>query len=328
LQKKLHLLILLIFIFTLCFVLPVQGAPDSRLRIAVLPFDDGSIQGRDRWWGPDWQVGPSVADELVTTLFNTGKFRLIEREQIQKVLDEQNLADSGRIDPRTAARLGRILGVQILIIGKVTEFSTDSAGAAINNGRGIGIGIRSNTARVTIDARMVDTTNAEIKATASGHGEKKRTSLGLRVDFSEIRFGSNEFRKTNLGAALREAIQQLADDLAAKSGKISVAPPPPPPHSHPVREPLSGKVATVYGSRIYLNIGSRDGVRPGLHFTVFRIMKAVKDPNTGKIIDYITEPIAKITVVSVKHASAICKIKYRINSKYRIATNDLVKLIK
>jgi curli biogenesis system outer membrane secretion channel CsgG len=325
--KKLHLLILLIFILSLCFVLPVQGqGQDSRLRVAILPFDDGSIQGRDRWWGPDWQVGNGVSDELVTALFNTGKFRLIEREQIQKVLAEQNLADSGRIDPRTAARLGRILGVQILIIGKVTEFSTDSAGAAVDNGRGIGIGIKSHTARVTIDARMVDATSAEIKATASGHGEKKHTSLGLRVDFSEIRLGSNEFRKTNLGVALRDAVNAVAEQFSAKAGEIGAVPPPP-HHPEPLLDSISGKVATIYGSKIYLNVGSRNGVQPGMWFKVYRVIKTVKDPNSGKIIDYITEPIAKIAVVSVKRDSAICTVKTRINAQYRIAAKDIVKQI-
>jgi curli biogenesis system outer membrane secretion channel CsgG len=323
--KKLYLLLLLTLVIGFQGALPVQGAPDGRLRVAVLPFDDGSIQGRDRWWGPDWRVGSSVSDELVTALFNTGKFRIIEREQIQKVLAEQNLGDSRRIEPKTAARLGRILGTQILIIGKVTEFSTNSEGAAVDTPRGIGFGIRANTARVTIDARMVDTTSAEILAIASGHGEKKKTSIGLRVDFTRIEFGSNEFRKTNLGVALRDAVNTLAEQLASKADAINAVP----PLKHPGRlaEPIFGKVATIYGSKIYLNIGDRAGVHPGMKFRVYRIVKTVKDPNTGKIIDYITEPTAIIRVVSVKRDSAVCKIKTRINSKYRVATSDIVKQI-
>jgi curli biogenesis system outer membrane secretion channel CsgG len=323
--KKLYLLLLLTIIIGFRAALPVQGASDGRLRVAVLPFDDGSVQGRDRWWGPDWRVGSSVSDELTPALFNTGKFRLIEREQIHKVLAEQNLGDSGRIEPRTAARLGRILGAQILIIGKVTEFSTDSKGAAVDTPRGVGFGIRSNTARVTIDARMVDTTSAEILATASGHGEKKQTSIGLRVDFTRIEFGSNEFRKTNLGVALRDAVNALAEQLAAKADAIN--PVPPSRHSGRPTEPIFGKVATIYGNKIYLNIGDRDGVYPGMKFRVYRVVKTVKDPNTGKIIDYITEPTAIITVISVKRDSAVCRIRARINSKYRVAAKDIVKQI-
>lgn len=320
--KKLHLLVLLTLIVSL-FALPTYGA-DNRLRVAVLPFDDGAIQGNDRWWSEDWNVGQGVSDELVTALFNTGKFRVIEREQLDRVLAEQNLSASGRIDSRTAARIGRILGVQILVMGKVTEFSTDSQGGMINvdDRHSIGLGIKSNTARVTIDARMVDTTSAEIKAAVTGRGEKKKTSVAIAVDYNSIAFGSDKFRKTSLGIALRDAVNDVAAQLAANSAEIKPAAP-----TETSQGAISCRVATVYGSQIYLNAGMNQGIKPGMQFKVFRIIRSVKDPGTGKVIDYITEPIAKIKVTQVKSNSAICVIHTRINSKYRVAKNDLVKQI-
>lgn len=331
--KKIRSLLLLCLVICLCAVFPVQGAPapDNRLRVAILPFDDGSIQGRERWWAPNWEVGRGVADELVTALFDTGKFRLIEREQIQRVIDEQHLSKSCQIDSRTAARLGKILGVQVLIMGKVTEFSTDSVGAAIDTPRGIGFGIKSNTARVTLDARMVDTTSAEIISTASGHGEKKQTSLGLRVDFTRIGFGSNEFRKTNLGTALRDAVGQLAAQFATKAPGPGLGGPPPPNHPDappappaPSR-PIVGKITSVYSDQISLNIGADDGIRPGMHFKVYHVIDRIDDHNDGRIL--ITEPIAKISVVSVKRESAICKITSRIDFQSRAVVNDFVRQI-
>jgi curli biogenesis system outer membrane secretion channel CsgG len=339
-------LILLLFglILSLGMVFPVQGAPDNRLRVAIIPFDDGSIQGRERWWGHRWEVGRGVADELVTALFNTGKFRLIEREQIQEVLDEQHLGYSGQIDSRTAARLGKILGVQVLIMGKVTEFATDSKGASIFTPQGFGFGIKASTARVTLDARMVDTTSAEIIAIATGKGEKKQTSLGLRVDFNHIAFGSDEFRKTDLGVALKDAVAQLAEQLAAKAplldrpahprheppryghpryeppryGHPPVPPPPPPPPA-----PLVGRVTTVNKNQVYINIEDRKRVRPGMKFKVYRVIDTVNDPKDGKVL--LTEPIAKITVTAVKLRSIICKVDYRIDSKATTAVNDFVR---
>lgn len=93
-------------------------------KIAVLPFDDGSI--KDRWWGRNWDVGKGISDELVTELLNTNQFRLIEREQIDKVLKEQNFGMSGRVDANSAAKVGKVLGVQYLVMGRVTEFSFKS----------------------------------------------------------------------------------------------------------------------------------------------------------------------------------------------------------
>jgi curli biogenesis system outer membrane secretion channel CsgG len=323
-NQKLRIIIFGLFLAIL-FTIPVQGA-DNRLRVAVLPFDDGSIQGQDRWWNENWHVGKGVSDELVTALLNTGKFRLIEREQIQKVLEEQNLASQGRIDSSTAARIGRILGVQILIMGKVTEFSTSSKGGTINiPNNGVGIDIKANTARVAIDARMVDTSSAEIKAAATGRGEKKQTNLGLEINYNRISLSSDEFKKTNLGIALRDAVSSVASQFSnnAENIKPSV---PTAPSSHRI-DTISGTVAEIYGNKIYINVGAANGVRTGMMFKVYHIMRVVRDPHTRRVIDYITEPIAKISVIKVRNNTSVCVIYSRINAKYRVQVKDIVKQI-
>ncbi|HYH02456.1 MAG TPA: CsgG/HfaB family protein, partial [Bacillota bacterium] len=100
-KKSIYLL--LVFLMGALLALPVAGA-DNRFRVAVLPFDDGSIQ--KRWWNHRWDVGKGVADELVTELLNTGKFRLVERDKIEEILDEQDFGSRGRVDSATAARIG------------------------------------------------------------------------------------------------------------------------------------------------------------------------------------------------------------------------------
>ena len=85
-----HYLRLAIVLLVIAMILsiPVFGQ-DARYRIAVMPFDDGSIQ--NHWWGNNWEVGKGVSDELVTELLKTNKFRLIEREQLDKILKEQDM---------------------------------------------------------------------------------------------------------------------------------------------------------------------------------------------------------------------------------------------
>lgn len=300
---------------------PPQPTYDSRPRVAVLPFDDGSIQ--NRWWGNNWDVGKGVSDEMVTELLKTNKFRLIEREQIEKILKEQNFGAQGRVDPYSAARIGKILGVQYLIMGKVTEFTTDSQsfGAATNKG---GIGIKSNVARVAIDARLVDTTTAEIVAAVTGRGEKKQTNLGIVAKSTGIAFGSNEFKQTNLGQALRDAVTSVAQQIGDNAPQ-SITMPIGNPGGPPYYSSLSGKVAEVYGSKIYINIGSQDGVQKGMVFIVKHIVKIVKDPSTGDVLDYITEPVAEISVSEVKDKSATCIVKRKLSTKYAIASKDFIE---
>ena len=122
-MKRRFFLWLLLFIFA---ALPLQNVGAEELyKIAVLPFDDGSVQ--DRWWDEGhWDVGKGIADEFVTEFLKTNRFRLIEREQIDQVLAEQDFGQTGRVDAATAASIGKILGVDFLVMGRVTEFSLKS----------------------------------------------------------------------------------------------------------------------------------------------------------------------------------------------------------
>src|SRR5690606_11871565 len=139
----------------LCLVytafIPKAAAPRTAPLIAVLPFDDGSIV--DRWWGDRMDVGKGVADMIVTELMSQNKFRLAEREMINKVLQEQDFGASGRVDTRSAAAIGKVLGVRYVIIGKVTEFNVKTQKIGIGS-----TGVSTSTATVALDGRLVDTT--------------------------------------------------------------------------------------------------------------------------------------------------------------------------
>lgn len=291
--------------------LSVLGA--EKYKIAVMPFDDGSIQ--DRWWDESWELGKGVSDELITALLATDKFRLIEREQLNKVLQEQDFGDGGRIDAATAAQIGKVLGVQYLVMGRVTEFTfKSSGGGAISGKKGAGLGVKTTTARVTLDARLVETSTAEILAGVKGSGEKKQTNFGLVYDWEAMAFGSDEFRKTNLGVALREAIDKVAEGLSEKAYA----------NPQPVA-PIAGLVAYVAGNKIYINLGSSDGVQPGMVFIVYHLIDLVKDPQTGEVIDEISEPVAEISVAEVKEKASTCTVTTKLSGKYAIAVQDKVQ---
>ncbi len=300
------------FTFLVISLMALPTLSAEKYKIAVLPFDDGSIQ--ERWWDQSWELGKGVSDELITALLDTDKFRLIEREQLDKVLQEQDFGTSGRVDAQSAAKIGKVLGVKYLVMGRVTEFSFKSSGGGAIGKKGIGLGVKTTTARVTIDARLVETSTAEILTGVKGAGEKKQTNLGLVYDWSAISFGSDEFRKTNIGLALREAITQLANGLSEKA--YGNAEPP---------GVLTGQIAYVSGSKVYINLGSSNGVKPGMVFTVYHILDLVKDPSTGEVIDEVSEPVAEITVTEVKEKASTCTVTTKLSVKYEIAVQDQVK---
>src|SRR3954466_9081178 len=82
--------------------------------VAVLYFDNNSI-GKDR---ADYDgLGKGIADLLITDMASNSRVRVVEREKVQKVLEEQNLARAGSVDQNTAVKLGKILGAQYMITG-------------------------------------------------------------------------------------------------------------------------------------------------------------------------------------------------------------------
>jgi TolB-like protein len=86
---------------------------DRRPTVAVLPFENGAMKDR-----ADYEpLTKGVAEMLVTAMAGNPGVRVVERDRIQKLLDEQNLATSGRVDNETAVRVGKLLGVHHMLTG-------------------------------------------------------------------------------------------------------------------------------------------------------------------------------------------------------------------
>ena len=99
-----------------------QQAP-AKKRIAVINFDYGAVQsGVAAIWGPNQDVGKGIADMLVEKLVQGGVYTVYERKAIDKIMAEQNFSNSDRADATSAAKIGKLLGVEAIIIGSITQF--------------------------------------------------------------------------------------------------------------------------------------------------------------------------------------------------------------
>src|SRR5689334_2471111 len=89
-------------------------ANDNRPTVAVLPnFDNGSVMNHADYDA----LGKGIADVLITELSVNTAIRVVERDKIQSLMDEQNLSASGRVDKATAVKVGKLLGVHHMIMG-------------------------------------------------------------------------------------------------------------------------------------------------------------------------------------------------------------------
>src|SRR6056297_713746 len=196
-----------------------------KARIAVARFENKSADSRN-WWSP--QIGDGMADMLTTALVNSGRYIVLERQNLDTVLDEQDLGASGRIRQDTAADIGEIEGAELLVVAAVTEFDGNTGGMRAGGG---GIGGRvlgalsggSRKAHMAIDLRVVDSRTSRILAATSVEGEAKDFDIGGALGgwSGSVGLGGalSTWENTPREKALRAVIEASVDYV------ISVTPP-------------------------------------------------------------------------------------------------------
>jgi TolB-like protein len=82
--------------------------------VTVLSFNNSSVgPGAKDWDG----MGTGIMDLLITDLASGTKVRVVDRERVNKLLEEQNLTKSGAVDANTAIRVGKLMGACYSIYG-------------------------------------------------------------------------------------------------------------------------------------------------------------------------------------------------------------------
>jgi curli biogenesis system outer membrane secretion channel CsgG len=294
-------------------VLALAAAPAAaqKKRVAVLDFEYGTVRSYvASIFGTDQDVGRGIADLIVEKLVQDGSYSVIERKALEKVLTEQNFANSDRADSSTAARIGRVLGVDAIVIGSITQFgrddkSTGVAGGALSRVTGRyglgGIKRTESKAVVGISARMVDTETAEVLATAKGLGESTRSGTNLLgagggsvAAGGAVDMTSKNFAATILGEAVNQSVTQLSRELVASSARL------------PTRKlVIDGLVADVAGATVILNVGSKAGLKVGDRLQVRRKIRDVRDPASGKILRSIEDKVGEVVITEVDERSAV-----------------------
>ena len=115
------------------------GAPapagGRKKRVAVFDFDFGTVQSASNAaFGQNIDVGKGISDLLVKYLVQDGTYSVIERKALDKILAEQNFSNSDRANPASAAKLGKLLGVDAIIVGSVTQFGNDTKKTNVGGG--------------------------------------------------------------------------------------------------------------------------------------------------------------------------------------------------
>ena len=287
----------------------------QKKRVAVMNFDYATVQsGVQAIFGTNQDIGKGIADLLVDKLVTDGVYSVIERKALDKVLAEQNFSNSDRADPASAAKIAKVLGVDAIVIGSITQFGRDDkqtnvGGAAVGRltGRfGVGgVSKKEANAVVAVTARMVDTSTAEILASVTGRGESQRSGTGLigaggsgtAAAGGVVDMRSTNFANSILGEAVADSVKSVAQQLEAKAGAL------------PTRTvSIEGLVADAAADgTIIVNVGSAAGVKVGDVLQIKRVSRKITDPATGKVLRQIEDAVGQIKVTEVDAQSAVGK---------------------
>jgi len=228
-----------------------KGMVSLKRRVGVVDFENKTKYGEAR-------LGNSASDVLITELVKSGKFIVVERDKLKTLMAEQKLGLSGAIDASTAARMGRVLGLNAIVTGSISEFGSQTEGSEYLIAQS-----KRQVVKATVDIRVVDAETGQILYADSGSG------LGVKKTGGVFGLGTRAGYDESLEQeALRAAIVKFVNNIVEQVEK----------------KPWSCRVADAESNSVYLNAGSDSGLPIGTKLTLYRMGREIKDPTTGLVI--------------------------------------------
>ena len=268
----------------------------NKPRVAIQLFEDRSGSGAP---------AEAITEMMITELMSADVFTILEREKLIMMTTEQDLAESGLGDARTAPERGKLKGAEFSMTGAITEYRYDSAAGAIPIGN-VGISIGSHTATVMLDIRIVNNRTGEVIMAAREKGSSNQTVGGIASRYGA--FGGGKTGGILAGATHKvvlRIINKITTDGLSKMQGASV--------TNKADEADRGGTVTVLTTdaprftTATIDAGLNSGVRKGALFAVYRAGNVVKDMN-GNILGEDRLHIAILKVVDAQAAYSRCSV--------------------
>ena len=276
------------FLFNFSFLAGGFSADSLKKTVAVFEFKN------DSGYSGYANLGQDFSMQLSDALIQSGKFKVLTRQDLDVVMAEQDLSRSGRMAKSKSARTGKIIPAQILIKGRITEFQENTSGGGQGLSiHGISIGSKKSSAHIGVIVQLIDSTTGEILGSKRVEGEARAGgfSIGYSGSWS---LSSSSFKKTPLGKAVQMAIDRAVVYISDKLSSVS----------------WKGRIVLAKDDgTVFINSGSNAGVKPGQIFAVYREGEALVDPDTGVELGRENKKIADIKVFEVQEKFAKAKVE-------------------
>lgn len=273
---------------------PTLPAPNKPKKVMIVDFD---ARGITRWWSGNWDIGSLFANSTIGPLSRTNGYEVVERDRMLELFKEQGLSESERFNQNSVTKIGRLLGADYILFGYLTDFTRKTSNKWL---------YKETSARISFSVRLVDVaTGKVVNSTEEDFLSKPKKDI---MQNDKINPNDPEFLQTLFGNAItestKEAVGKLTGSMNSTPSPGQVNTPGFKPNTETANAGMRGKVADVTGNTITINRGRQHAVREGQFFAVLKIIKEIKDPDTGNVIKLQTEEQARLKINTVSDASS------------------------
>jgi curli biogenesis system outer membrane secretion channel CsgG len=229
------------------------------------------------------QVG-AITDVVTRHLTGSRTISVVEREQLSTIGREHRLNMSGLVDTNMAVEIGKLAGLQYMLLGSVTAFRNETSESLSSS-----YDSWTRKVRVTLDARVVDVATGEVVLTMAESSENKKTNSRHKDKYG-VR-GSSGYPSTGevSTGAIEAADSRLSSRLRNELGE----------------QPY---VIAQNGGKVHISLGVNQGVRSGRQYLVYADGAEIRDPVDGTVIDRGKIPLAIVKISKPQGDFSVCDI--------------------
>lgn len=263
--------------------LPPLPPNSMRPVVAVTDFENQS------GFSGQWQLGTGVPDLLVAELLRTERVIVVDRKNLNSVLEEISRQGLDLFRKENRVERGRLLNARYLIRGVITDFTQTRSATGWFRSSGTEAGARAARAVVMIHLTLTDVETGEVLLSIPAEGTARASAGWIDFDYNKTSFGGELFFRTPIGKATQEAIRKAVLQIVTGIPYATWEP----------------RVADVIGDKVIVNGGENVGIRENDLFEIKSAKVPVTDPITGDVIAWLPgKTLGRISITRVDSSSS------------------------
>ena len=255
----------IIFLLAMLCTIPsyAQDEKTIKRKVAIGRFTNETQYAKGLFYDKDNDpMGKQALDILSAKLGASGKFILLERNDLQQLLEEAN---------RNGQSAQQAIGADYMIIGSITEFGRKNTSQSQ-----VFTTSKTQTVEAAVSIRLVDVATGQIIYSDQGKGSAEITTKSTFVGTG----GHAGYDATLSDKAISAAIDQLVENIINKLSD----------------KPWKSYFLSYDSDAIIIAGGKSQGIEPGMVFAVKTVGKNVKNPQTGIMVTLPGKEVGKIKV--------------------------------